>query len=231
MKTIGVLGGLGPQATIDFEQRLHRVAQRLIPQHGNMGYPPLVSWFFREPPVLLGADRPQSTALPPLNPNLLEAARALGAHADLLAIPSNGVHHWREEIEQASGRPVVSMVDAVVDEVRRRGCRLVGLVDFRPAAWSVYPRPLEQLGVAWLEVPEGLQAELVGVMRAVGEGRSGAAEEGLVLEAIALLRAQGADGIILACTEFPLALTTLLDAAIINPAELLAEAAVRAAAA
>ena len=30
MKTIGVLGGIGPQATMDFEQRLHRVAKRLI---------------------------------------------------------------------------------------------------------------------------------------------------------------------------------------------------------
>ena len=31
MKTIGVLGGLGPQATEDFEARVHAVAQRLIP--------------------------------------------------------------------------------------------------------------------------------------------------------------------------------------------------------
>jgi len=30
MKTIGVLGGLGPQATMDFEARLHAVSQQLI---------------------------------------------------------------------------------------------------------------------------------------------------------------------------------------------------------
>ena len=29
MKTIGVLGGLGPQATMDFEARAHRAARRL----------------------------------------------------------------------------------------------------------------------------------------------------------------------------------------------------------
>src|SRR5262245_30993925 len=40
MKTIGVLGGLGPQATMDFEARVHRVAQRLIPPDKNCGYPP-----------------------------------------------------------------------------------------------------------------------------------------------------------------------------------------------
>ena len=32
MKSIGVLGGLGPQATMDFEERIHRAAQDLIPQ-------------------------------------------------------------------------------------------------------------------------------------------------------------------------------------------------------
>jgi hypothetical protein len=32
MKTIGVPGGLGPQATLDFEARVHAAAQRLIPQ-------------------------------------------------------------------------------------------------------------------------------------------------------------------------------------------------------
>ena len=40
MKTFGVLGGLGPQATTDFEARVHHVAQRLIPQYLNTGYPP-----------------------------------------------------------------------------------------------------------------------------------------------------------------------------------------------
>lgn len=53
MKTIGVLGGLGPQATMDFEQRVHRIAQELIPPHGNSGYPPMVVYYCRHPPVLL----------------------------------------------------------------------------------------------------------------------------------------------------------------------------------
>ncbi|GAB4423923.1 MAG: amino acid racemase [Chloroflexi bacterium OHK40] len=229
MKTIGILGGLGPQATIDFEQRLHRAAQQLTPQQGNMTYPPLVSWFFREPPVLIAADTPPPTELPPVNPRLLEAARALGGHVDFLVIPSNGVHLWQTEIEEAAGKPVVSMVDAVVAEVQRRGCRHVGLVDFRPAAWGVYPPHLEALGLSWVELPSRYQEQLATVMRAVNEGRNGDAEEAQLRLAILLLQARHADGIILACTEFPLALSGSLEPDLINPAELLAEVAVRAA--
>jgi aspartate racemase len=229
MKTIGILGGLGPQATIDFEHRLHRAAQRLISQHGNTGYPPLVSWFFRETPVLLSGDSPRTTTRPPLNPRLLEAAQALGGHADFLVIPANGVHLWQAEIEQAAGKPIVSLVDAVIDDVRRRGWRHVGLADFRPSGWGVYGPRIAQLGATWVELPDTMQERLSGVVRAVGEGRSGAAEAALLGEAIEFLRAHGADGIILACTEFPLALTGALAPDIINPAELLAEASIHAA--
>ena len=51
MKTMGVLGGISPQATMDFEARVHQVSQRLIPQDRNAGYPPMVVWFHRRLPI------------------------------------------------------------------------------------------------------------------------------------------------------------------------------------
>src|SRR5258706_13818349 len=56
MKTIGVLGGISPQATMDFEARVHRVSQRLIPQDRNYGYPPMVVWYHRRLPMKVGDD-------------------------------------------------------------------------------------------------------------------------------------------------------------------------------
>jgi hypothetical protein len=43
LKTIGVLGGLGPQATMDFESHVHLVAQRLIPPNANGSRTPVTS--------------------------------------------------------------------------------------------------------------------------------------------------------------------------------------------
>jgi hypothetical protein len=47
---------------MDFEAHVHRVAQRLIPPHGNGGYPPIVVYYYRHPPrdtaeQVAGADR------------------------------------------------------------------------------------------------------------------------------------------------------------------------------
>jgi aspartate/glutamate racemase len=65
---------------------------------------------------------------------------------------------------------------------------------------------------------------------AVCEGRAAAAERALVRESIRDLRARRVDGILLACTEFPLALDGAdLGADVIDPLDHLAEAAVRAA--
>jgi aspartate/glutamate racemase len=66
MKTIGALGGIGPQAMMDFVARVHRVSQQRIPQLAISGYPPLVVFYFREAPVLLTND---GKPVPPLRPN------------------------------------------------------------------------------------------------------------------------------------------------------------------
>ena len=91
MKTIGVLGGLGPQATLDFEARLHAVAQRLIPQFWGSGHPPVVVYYHRDAPFRLTDEGRPVFPLEP-HPVLVDAARRLGAWADFLVIASNGAH-------------------------------------------------------------------------------------------------------------------------------------------
>ena len=46
MKTIGILGGLGPQATMDLEMHIHNISQQLIPKEKNSGYPPMVVQYY-----------------------------------------------------------------------------------------------------------------------------------------------------------------------------------------
>jgi aspartate racemase len=213
---------------MDFEARVHRVAQQLIPQNGNQGYPPMVVSYFRQPPVILPADGSLPAALPPVNPRLLDTARRLGALVDFLVITANGVHAFQDEIERAAGCKVLSMVDVTVGAVQRRNLKHVGIVDFRPAHLSVYPHPLDQAGIRWEALPTDMLPALYQAALAVGEGRAGREEDRIARAGLAHLRARNVDGIILACTEIPFMLhdsDTEMD--LINPAELLAEATVR----
>ncbi|HEU5099790.1 MAG TPA: aspartate/glutamate racemase family protein [Roseiflexaceae bacterium] len=225
MKTIGVLGGLGPQATMDFERRVHQISQQLIPPQGNSGYPPMVVHYCRHPPVLL---EPSGLPVRPLQPDprLLVAARALGQLADFLVITSNGVHALQSTLEQAADRPVLSMIEATLAEIARREWRRVGVLAY--IGPHVYAHPLEQRGLEWEGIGAELQLPLDRAIMWVMEGRADAGAIEAARQAVAALRAQAVDGIILGCTEIPLLLEADLDAPdLLNPTALLAEAAVR----
>ena len=226
MKRFGVLGGMSAQATMDFEARVHRVSQELVPQDWNRGYPPMVVWYHRRLPVRTGADgRP---VLPmEIDPELVEAAAWLGKGVDFLVIPCNAAHLGLTAIQQAAGCPVLSMIEVTVDEVARRGGRPVGVLGFNGA-----PRPyleaLDRRGLRWAAVERVVQAPLDAGIQALMEGRDGPADAGAARAAVDALRVVPVDGVVLGCTEIPLLLGADTEAKdLVSPAALLAEAAVR----
>jgi aspartate racemase len=224
VKTIGILGGISPQATMDFEMRLHQVSQRIIPQRGNSGYPPMLVYYHRRPPVLT------KDGIVPVLPlqadsDLLEAARWLGTKADFLVITANGAHVLQQELEQASNLKVLSMIEQTLAEVKRRAWKKVGVLGFPMESVPIYTKPLSELGVTVELIDTDLQARLVADITALMEGRAtGNSAE----DAVTVLRQKGVDGIILGCTEIPLLLGEKANQAdLINPISLLAEATVK----
>jgi aspartate racemase len=224
LKIIGVLGGLGPQATMDFEAQVHRAAQRLIPQQQNSGYPMMVVYYHRRPPIVLNPDGSPKMPIQP-DPDLLSAAGRLGAWADFLVIPSNTPHLVQPEIEKAAGRSVLSMITVTVDEIRRRNWRRVGLLGYGEPL--VYMRPLGTLKIEYETIDANLRGRVDAEVVRVMEGRNDDRSTAVTREAIATLRAKKVDGIVLGCTELPLMLPQGLESDLLDPARLLAEAAVR----
>ena len=226
MKTVGVLGGIGPQATMDFERRFHRVAQSRIAPRFNTGYPPLVVVYYRHPPILLDGDhiiRPFEA-----DPRLIESARRLGAIADFIVIPSNLPHLFADQIEAASGLTVLSMIERTVSEVERRGWRRVGVMGFSNP--TVYTEPLGQRAIEVEILPEPMRDALDLGIFAVMEGRETHEHRAAARRGLDHLREHRVQGSILGCSEIPLLLADQADAPdLLNPLEILAEAAVQTA--
>jgi aspartate racemase len=223
---MGVLGGMSAQATMDFEARVHRCAQRLIPQDWNHGYPPMVVWYHRGLPILRGDDgRPLEPRR--VDPELVDAAAKLGPLVDFLVVPCNAAHIGLRELRDAAGCPVVSMIDVAIDEVVRRRCRRVGVL----GAYGAPPPYLEALrgrDIACEAIDGTRQGRLDAGIQAVMEGGDGKEHTDAARAAVGDVRARGVDAVILGCTEIPLLLRDEGDAAdLINPVALLAEVAVR----
>jgi aspartate racemase len=225
MKTIGVLGGIGPQATMDFETRVHRESQRRIPPRGNGGYPPMVVYYHRRPPVVVGDDGLARMPIEP-DPDLLRAAGRVGALSDFLVITSNGGHLVQAAIEAASGRKVLSMIDLTLDEIRRRRWTRVGVIGLGDPI--VYTRPLDSVGIAHEVLTPEDREPINAAMFRIMEGRERAEDQRLARAAVEGLRRRGVAGVVLGCTELPLLLGEHGEAPdLLNPLQLLAEGAVQ----
>ena len=118
-------------------------------------------------------------------------------------------------------------MDVTLDDVVGRGATRVGVLGFG-AASPLYLEPLRQRGIHCETIDATAQARLDAAIQAVMEGRDDKADAEAARQAVGMLRERGAQSVVLGCTEIPLLLRDEAEAAdLINPAALLAEAAVR----
>jgi aspartate racemase len=150
----------------------------------------------------------------------------LGSWVDFLVMPSNSPHIFQREVEQAAGRRLLSIIDVTLAEVQRRHLQTVGVLGFGEP--TVYLNVLKSLNIACETISPDLARRLTQQIIALMEGRAGAEGHSVAKEAVDNLRAGEAQGIILGCTEIPLLLGEEHSAPdLLNPAQLLAEAAIR----
>jgi aspartate racemase len=197
---LGVLGGMGPQATADFLAKLAACTEAQSDQQ----HLPVVAWSVPQIPdrtsaILHGGDSP-------LGPMLhgVRMLYALGATA--IVIPCNTAHYWYDDLSARAGLPILHIVDAAADQISsaRPEARRLGLLATEGTLHSgIYQNRLP----AKFEVIEPDPVSIVGVMHGIAEVKAGRLDAARPLfdEAAEALRRKGTDAILLACTEIPLA--------------------------
>ncbi|MFN9141727.1 MAG: aspartate/glutamate racemase family protein, partial [Betaproteobacteria bacterium] len=113
--TLGVLGGMGAMATVDFLRKLVEAT----PAERDQEHIPLIVRFCPEVPDRAAA---LAGAGPSPQPALVAAAVELAAAgAQALAIPCNTAHYWYDALCAAVPIPILHIVDAALAELQRRG--------------------------------------------------------------------------------------------------------------
>jgi aspartate racemase len=223
-KLVGVLGGMGPEATVDFMSKViaatpaHRDQDhvRMLVDH-NPGVPD------RQLAILDGAEDP-APALAAM------ATRLEAAGAEFLVIPCNTAYVFKEAVAAATSLPLLSIVDVTVDDVTRRvpGIRAVGVLATAGClAGGVYQRALEAAGIDAVMPSEGELAALMELVYAIKGGQHGQATSRAMARLADALRERGAEAVIAGCTEIPLVLgQRLLSIPLISSTDVLARATV-----
>jgi aspartate racemase len=204
MKTIGLIGGLSWESTAPYYRHLNEgVRERL----GGLHSARIVLWSFDFAQVeALQAEGDWAAAT-----RLMEdaARRLAGAGAELIVIASNTMHRMADEVEAAAGLPLIHIADATGLAVRAAGLRRPALLATRYTMEQDFYRGrlAARHGVEAM-VPDERGRELVHriIYEELCVGIVRAQSKAAYLEEIERLRRQGADGVILGCTEVGLLL-------------------------
>ncbi|WP_281663220.1 amino acid racemase [Paraburkholderia fungorum] len=201
---IGVVGGVGPAATVDFLGKI----VRNTPAARDQDHLKVI--IEQNPQIpdrtgnLIGAGMDPTIAL------YATCKKLEAGDADLIAIPCNTAHAFVARIQRRLGIPIVNMLTETVQHIRTmfRDLRDVGvLATSGTVASGVYREALEACGLRQVLPNLAMQER---VMRAIyGErGVKAGYTSGICVDdlhmAIDELAARGVDVVILGCTELPL---------------------------
>jgi len=218
-RRIGVVGGVGPAATMLYYRLLIERAREIAPGTGPLEIVidsldlDEVTQMFRE------------RAIDRLGQRLSRALVTLeAAGCDSIAIACNSMHMAFSRAAPSVKVPVISIVDAVLDATTRGGYRSVGLLATTFVMESgLYRDPLEVRGVSCVEPSE---ADQKWIMAAILDDLQRATVPAATVERlvglVAGLAQRGAEAVILGCTDLPVAITNansplpVLDTALIH---------------
>ena len=218
-RCLGVLGGMGPQATVDFLAKLVQVTPVQREQdhlHVLVDSNPKVA----DRNLALAGQGPSPA------PQLVAMAQRLErAGAQLLVMACNTAHAFEREIRAAVAVPFVGIVDEAADACARLGARQVGLLAAPGClAAGLYQRALAQRGMAPVLLAPAEQAAFDALLYRIKLGEPRAALSPAMQALAHGLIARGADTVLAACTEVPLVLSQAeVERALIDATHNLAE--------
>jgi aspartate racemase len=223
---------MGPEATAAFYEHLIEVT----PARRDQDHLTVV--IYSEPGIpdrteYLVADGPS-----PL-PELVRVAQTVEkAGAELIAIPCNTAHYFWEAISQAVEIPVLNIIDETVSSVEEafesgldaRRPRIGVMSTMGTARMGFYENALRAKGLDVVPVSESFQQGVMRIITEVKAGNDRAQSEAFFRSAVTAMTEQGAEGVILGCTELGLARGKgEFPVPIFDSLKILAEATVKAA--
>ncbi|MDR1255383.1 MAG: amino acid racemase [Puniceicoccales bacterium] len=213
-ETLGIIGGCGVAAAIEL---LHRIEKKLVTDYGcvdDSEQPEMILYQATQAPNRIAYAAGQSQRS--FAPYFIGAAKFLKqAGASLGCIPCNTAHCVMDEIERESGLPFINLIDETLRYIVSN-CGAVKNVGILGSGGTVKSR-LHDLSAQKLNLQlsftypsEELQREvgrgICAVKAGVAYGDTAAARR-FFTPAMEALIADGAELIVLGCTEIPLAIT------------------------
>lgn len=221
--SIGILGGMGPMATCDLMGKIIRSTDAKNDQEHIHIY------------VDCNTNIPDRTAAilhqgeDPLPEMIKSATRLQAMGADVLIMPCNTAHYFIDRIQQSVDIPILNMLKETAAYLQAQGIsKAAVLATDGTVQCGLYDSALKDAGIEPLYPTTEDQALIMHLIYdCVKAGKPCDQPEKIVALSKRLI-SQGAQTLILGCTELPIAFAQLgADLPTVDPTEVLARAAIR----
>jgi aspartate racemase len=201
MKTIGLLGGTSWVSTIDYYRYLNQFTNEKL---GGDDTAKIVLYSFNYGDIVRMT---KADDLPGLLNTLTEAAIKLeNAGAEMLLLCANTMHRFAEQLQTKTKLPIVHIADVTGNEIRRQCLRNVALLGTRfTMELDFYKNRLAVQQINTI-IPSDSDCEFIhrSIYDELGKNIFKSETKARYIEIIKRLATQGAEGVILGCTEIPL---------------------------
>ena len=198
MRKIGLVGGTSPESTLYYYKKYLEISRE---KFGPYVYPELIIYSINFKEFIH-------------NPNgwegrkeiLVNAAKALErAGAEIVALTANTPHIVFPDVQKSVNVPMVSIIDALIEEMGKRGVKKVLLLGTKTTMTAdFYKNALREAG---FDVVTPSEEEIERLDRIIKEELmfENFASRNWVVELInRYIEREGIEGVILGCTELPL---------------------------
>lgn len=202
MKTIGMIGGMSWESSVEYYKLINEgVHQKLGGVHSAKSV--MVSVDFAEIEALQKAGHWEEATQ-----SMVEAARQVeAAGADFLLICTNTMHKMADDVQAAIHIPLLHIVDAAAEAVRKCGIHTIGLLGTRfTMQGDFYKGRLADKFDLKVIIPSEADQTIIHnvIYEELVTGKILSASRDAYLEIIGKMETEGAQGVILGCTEIGL---------------------------
>ncbi len=208
-KVIGILGGMGPEATVDcFDKIIKNTPATKDQDHLRVVIDSNPNVPDRTAAIIGNGESPV--------PAMTAGCRALQrAGADFIIIPCVSAHVFLAEVQQQIELPVLSIFDAVAEAITRDSpeVKVVGLLGTTgTVSDGLFQKRIAQEDITTLVPNDAMQAKIMAAIYDIKSSRPSRTRSEITAELVAAAESlisrkpERAQGIIAGCTEVPLAL-------------------------
>jgi aspartate racemase len=201
-KSIGVLGGMGPEASSTLYRNIIEYTQSEYGAVQDTDYPPVFIYSL----PLAGFDETGIRNERKVLKQLVDGVKILeNAGSNLIIIACNTVHHFYDQMQNEIDIPILNIIEETARHIQVDGIKKVGLFASESTCkLGLYQKKLTPLGVEVIPPNPHQQKLLNNVIEHVMGGKQSSLDVEVLQRIADDFKSKGAEAVVLGCTEIPL---------------------------